>query len=222
MKVYTNLLSQLLQLVFCLATNNVHLGASVFQLGLQEFANGSILLKIKQTINIYLRKMNQEIKRWRRFHTLSTNSFCLTVFLSFVEGLLGLLDLARLDLSIELDVEASCSALSLLRVRSASKRNLLSCSSSTTGSVSVRVREGRDEREKGHTLEGLHVLLEGTTRFRPSWGVSSAFPSILCLTCSSSMSLRRLASSAFWSCSSISSIWSLISSTSSLRALKLC
>ena len=58
--------------------------------------------KIKEKINIYIyiyicvRKMNQEIKRverWRRFHTLSTNSFCLTsvskVFLSFVKGLLG-------------------------------------------------------------------------------------------------------------------------------------
>ena len=61
--------------------------------------------------------MNQEIKRverWRRFHTLSTNSFCLTsskVFLSFVEGLLlGLLGLARLDLNVEFDIEASCAS----------------------------------------------------------------------------------------------------------------
>ena len=83
------------------------------------------------------------MERWRRFHTLSDNFLCLTslskVFLSFVEGLLlGLLGLARLDLSVELDVEASCSASSLLRVRSASVRDLLSCSSSTTGRVLVR------------------------------------------------------------------------------------
>ena len=65
MKVHTNLLSQLLQLVLGLAAKlldvstcacfNLHLGASVFQLGLQEFANVSIFLKkIKETINIYI------------------------------------------------------------------------------------------------------------------------------------------------------------------------
>ena len=87
------------------------------------------------------------MERQRRFHTLLTNSFCLTVFLSYVGGLLGLFGLARLDLSVKLDVEASCSALSLLQVRSASVHNLLSCSSLTTRSVSVR--EGRDEKGKG-------------------------------------------------------------------------
>ena len=67
----------------------------------------------------------------------------------FLGGLHGLLGLARLDLSVKLDVEASCSTSSLLQVRLASVRNLLSCTSSTTSSVSVRVREGRDEKEKG-------------------------------------------------------------------------
>ena len=47
-------------------------------------------------------------------------------------------------------------------------------------------------RKRGHTLEGLHVALEGgTTRF-----VSLASPLILHLTCLISMFLRRLASSA--------------------------
>ena len=99
--------------------------------------------------------MDQDItrvERWRIFHTLLTNSFCLTslskVFLSFVEGLLGSCRSAK-HLSVGLNVEASCSTSSLLRVRSASVRDLLSCSSSTTGGISVRVREGRDEKEKG-------------------------------------------------------------------------
>ena len=64
MKVHTNLLSQLLQLVLGLVAKvldvstcacfNRYLAASVFQLGLQEFANGSLLSKIKQKINIYI------------------------------------------------------------------------------------------------------------------------------------------------------------------------
>ena len=151
MKVHTNLLSQLLQLVLCLAANNLHLGVR---------SSG----------------MNQEIKRverQRRFHTLSTNFFCLAGFLSFVEGLLGLFGLARLNLSVELDVETSCSASSLLRVRAASVRDLLSCSSSTTTSVSIEWERGGIRRKRGHTLESLHILLENTTRFlRGQFGLS--------------------------------------------------
>ena len=71
-------------------------------------------------------------------YSFSTNSFCLTslskVFLSFVKGLLSLLGLARLYLG-KLDVEASYSASNLLRARSASVRDLLSCSTQLQGSV---------------------------------------------------------------------------------------
>ena len=79
-----------------------------------------------------------------------------------------------LNSALSLMLRLSFSASSLWQMSWASVRDLLSCSISASGSVSVRDRgrererdrEKRDEKEKGvRTLEGLHILLEGTTRF---------------------------------------------------------